>query len=85
MSIDLNRQSVELPGTRRPGQTGIYRHLGYEHGLMTSPKPFPHVKTIYDAFQNGLMISPDKPMLGSRSYDPITKKFGDYVWLTYTE
>ncbi|KAF9111908.1 hypothetical protein BGX27_004254 [Mortierella sp. AM989] len=85
MSVDFNRQAVELPGTRRPGQTGIYRRVGCENALMTTPKAFPHVKTIYDAFQNGLRISPDKPMLGSRSYDPVTKKFGDYVWLTYTE
>ncbi|KAF9359726.1 hypothetical protein BGX26_011587 [Mortierella sp. AD094] len=85
MAIDMNHQSVELPGTRRPGQTGIYRRAGFDKELLAVPPSFPHVTTIYEAFQNGLRVSPNGPLLGSRQYDPVTKTFGGYVWQTYTE
>ncbi|KAF9904001.1 hypothetical protein EC991_003147 [Linnemannia zychae] len=47
-------QAVELPGTRRPGQTG-------------------------------LLTSPNGPLLGERSFDPVSKAFGAYEWQTYVD
>ncbi|KAF8950150.1 hypothetical protein BGZ46_004730, partial [Entomortierella lignicola] len=84
-TFDLKHQTVELPGTRRPGQTGIYRRAGYENALISTPVKNPQVKTVYDAFQNGLRISANKPFLGTRRYDPVTKDFGEYEWQTYFE
>ncbi|KAG9326244.1 hypothetical protein KVV02_000959 [Mortierella alpina] len=85
MSLDKNSQSVELPGTRRPGQTGIYRRKGFENALIAVPPSRPHIKTIYDAFQHGLKLRPNGPALGSRIYDPVTDTFGTYVWQTYAQ
>ncbi|KAF9092954.1 hypothetical protein BGX29_009889 [Mortierella sp. GBA35] len=84
-ATDLEMQAVELPGTRRPGQTGIYRRKGFEDALLSVPPNRPHIKTIYDAFQHGLNVSPNKPAFGRRVFDPVTKTFGEYVWQTYTE
>ncbi|KAF9189905.1 hypothetical protein BGZ51_009184 [Haplosporangium sp. Z 767] len=85
MSFDKDHQSVELPGTRRPGQTGIYRRKGYENALLSVPPTRPHIKTIYDAFQHGVNTMPNSPALGRRLFDPVTKTFGGYVWETYTQ
>ncbi|KAG0338790.1 hypothetical protein BG004_007089 [Podila humilis] len=85
MNIDLNNQSVEVPNTRRAGQTGHYRRKGFEQELLTVPPSRPHIKTVYDAFQNGLKTSPNGPCMGSRVYDHSTNTYGGYVWQTYTE
>ncbi|KAG0275830.1 hypothetical protein BGZ95_008334 [Linnemannia exigua] len=78
-------QAVELPGTRRSGQTGIYRRVGFEDELLAIPPTRPHFRTVYDTFQHGLAISPNGPLLGERTFDPISKTFGSYEWLTYVE
>ncbi|KAG0246130.1 hypothetical protein BGX31_004319 [Mortierella sp. GBA43] len=83
--FDKDQQAVELPGTRRPGQTGIYRRKGGENGLLYTPPSRPHIKTVYDAFQNGLKTMPNGPALGRRILDPATNTFGGYVWETYTQ
>ncbi|KAG0050251.1 hypothetical protein BGZ83_004993 [Gryganskiella cystojenkinii] len=82
---DKDRQGVELPGTRRPGQTGIYRRCGYENELKNVPETRPHIKTVYDAFQHGLSVSPNGPLLGRRLFDATTGKYGPYHWQTYAE
>ncbi|KAG0020171.1 hypothetical protein BGZ82_011680 [Podila clonocystis] len=85
MTFDPNCQAVELPNTRREGQTGIYRRKGHEDALVAVPPSRPHIKTIYDAFQNGLKTSPNGPCMGTRVYNNITNTFGGYEWQTYTE
>ncbi|GJJ78968.1 long-chain acyl-CoA synthetase [Entomortierella parvispora] len=80
-----DRQAVELPGTRRPGQTGIYRRCGYENALRSVPESRPHVTTVYKAFMNGLRLSPNGPLLGQRKLDGTTGKYGAYEWQTYSE
>ncbi|KAG0239100.1 hypothetical protein BGW41_007943 [Actinomortierella wolfii] len=83
VKVDYNRQAVELPGTRRPGQTGIYRRAGYENGLISIPKTMPNVRTVYDGFQHGLRVNPEADCLGTRQYDAATGTFGEYVWQSY--
>ncbi|KAF9323713.1 hypothetical protein BGZ91_003412 [Linnemannia elongata] len=78
-------QGVELPGTHRPGQTGIYRRVGFENELMSIPPSRPHFRTVYDTFQHGLAISPNKPCLGERTWDPLAKTYGPYERQTYVE
>ncbi|KAF9149382.1 hypothetical protein BG015_008823 [Linnemannia schmuckeri] len=78
-------QAIELPRTRRPGQTGIYRRVGFENELMSIPPSRPHLRTVYDSFQHGLAISPNKPCLGERIWNPISKTYGPYEWQTYVE
>ncbi|KAF9929432.1 hypothetical protein FBU30_001570 [Linnemannia zychae] len=71
-NIDL--QAIELPGTRRSGQTGIYRQVGFENELATSPPGHPHVKTVYEWFQDG-----------ERAWDAVVQSYGAYQWETYAE
>ncbi|KAF9430664.1 hypothetical protein BGZ76_000762 [Entomortierella beljakovae] len=85
MPVDFKRQAFEIPGSKRPGESGIYRRIGCENGLVAVPESYPEVTTIYHAFQNGLKTSPNGPMLGTRTYDPVTKTYGGYVWQTYSE
>ncbi|KAF9157438.1 hypothetical protein DFQ26_008727 [Actinomortierella ambigua] len=82
--IDYTKQGIEMPGTRSHGETGIYRRAGYERQLLSVPLSKPGMRTVYDAFQYGLKVSPDKDCLGVRQYDPATGAFGDYVWQSYT-
>ncbi|KAG0380933.1 hypothetical protein BGX24_002615 [Mortierella sp. AD032] len=67
-------QAVELPGTRRPGQTGIYRRVGFEDELLAIPSTKSHFRTVYDTFQNGKSLSHCFPKLSTF-----------YLWLTYVE
>ncbi|KAF9972522.1 hypothetical protein BGZ73_004342 [Actinomortierella ambigua] len=83
VKVDYNRQAVEMPGTRRPGQTGIFRRAGFEDEMISSSKKKPHVKTVHDSFLHGVKINPDADCLGTRTFDPVTGTFGDYVWQSY--
>ncbi|KAF9902598.1 hypothetical protein BX616_001880 [Lobosporangium transversale] len=85
LAIDRNNQAVELPGTARPGQTGIFRRKGAENGLLSIPLSHPEIKTVYDGFQHGLNLMPNSPALGYRPYNPVTGTYGGYVWETYTQ
>lgn len=82
VNLDYSRQSVEVPGTRKPGQTGHYRSACF--GLMNSETPGMLRDTAH-IFSLGLHRSKDKPFLGRRpvlSTNPL--KFADhYVWETY--
>ncbi|CAG8616797.1 9492_t:CDS:10 [Ambispora gerdemannii] len=75
--------SVELPNTRKPGQTGIYRNALYTEALLTSFGP--NVKTLYDNFQNALIISRTRNCIGHRYFNKKTQQYENYVWQTYEQ
>ncbi|KAH8117307.1 acetyl-CoA synthetase-like protein [Phellopilus nigrolimitatus] len=83
-NTDLTKQGVEVPGTRRPGQTGHYRNGAW--GFKTLEDQ-PYVRTLADIFELGLSLSTNERFLGHRpvvSTDPV--KFADhFVWDTYAE
>ncbi|KAL5529253.1 hypothetical protein ACEPAG_5238 [Sanghuangporus baumii] len=83
-NIDISRQGVEVPGTRRPGQTGHFRNGAW--GLTTVADQ-PHVRVLPDVFELGLTLSTNDRYLGHRpvvSKNPL--KFADhYVWETYAQ
>ncbi|KAG6335217.1 hypothetical protein ID866_3862 [Astraeus odoratus] len=98
-NVNYGKQSVEVPGTKRPGQTAHY-HNG-EHfrsiaesifnsfaaifGLLDTNAPTA-LKTLPDVFNNGYSMNPDAKLLGHRpllSKTPL--KFGPYVWQTYRQ
>ncbi|KAG0071458.1 hypothetical protein BGZ89_010584 [Linnemannia elongata] len=83
--FDLNKQSVEVPGTRTPGATGHYRHAAFVDGLVDNIRADPAVKTLYDLFQSSLAKFQDKDMLGSRNYDSVTKTWSGYNWQSYRQ
>ncbi|ORZ18049.1 hypothetical protein BCR42DRAFT_413031 [Absidia repens] len=79
--INLQKQTYEVPGSRKPGQTGIYRNAQRTELVESfSPK----VKTLYNIFQHGYQISKDRPCLGRRSINAAGKA-GPYVWETYRQ
>ncbi|KAF9437633.1 hypothetical protein BGZ76_011815 [Entomortierella beljakovae] len=81
--VDLNQISVEVPGTRSPGATGHYRCPQHPNALLEYPTEAPHIKTIYDMFQHALPKFSNNEFLGTRAFDPSTKKYGKYIWQTF--
>ncbi|KDQ16338.1 hypothetical protein BOTBODRAFT_31028 [Botryobasidium botryosum FD-172 SS1] len=82
-TLDYSKQSIELPGTRRPGQTGHYRNAIWPD---TTPPDVP-LKNLVDAFHSGLAHSYNDPFLGERpiiSRNPLTFA-NKFVWQTYAE
>ncbi|KAI8085806.1 uncharacterized protein B0P05DRAFT_570009 [Gilbertella persicaria] len=83
VKFSLERQTYEVPGTRSPGQTGIYRNAQNT----TIQETFnPKVKTMIEIFNHGLNISKDRPCLGVRSFkNAETGERGPYIWQTYRQ
>lgn len=52
--------------------------------LNTDPSgPSFQVTTAHDMFESTAYRQPKSHCLGSRSYDPVTKTFGQYQWIDY--
>ncbi|OSX65186.1 hypothetical protein POSPLADRAFT_1065120 [Postia placenta MAD-698-R-SB12] len=60
---DYSRQSAEVPGTRKPGQTGHYRTTAYPLLTLQSPGTF---TTLTEIFDEGLSRSAGGPLFGHR-------------------
>lgn len=79
-----DKQSVPVPGTKRPGQSAHYRNAIW--GLIDEHTPNTLV-TLDQIFNDGLRIGKDRDFLGYRpiiSTNPL--KFAPaYTWLTYGE
>ncbi|THH06751.1 hypothetical protein EW145_g3864 [Phellinidium pouzarii] len=83
-NVDITKQGVEVPGTRRPGQTGHYRNGVWGLTMLESQ---PYVRTLPDIFELGLKLSKNDPFLGYRpvlSTNPL-KYVGHFVWSTYAQ
>lgn len=74
--------SVSLPGTEKEGQTAIYRHWRFANQPLLSTL-IPEINTPHEAFEATVARVPRNKCLGHRPYDPVTKKFGQYVWENY--
>ena len=77
-----------MPGTRKEGQTGVYRNTIFNHGtellsIYSNPN---YPKTAYECFEHGLKVKPNAKCLGKR---PWSSTLGDYepryTWETYAE
>ncbi|EIE89627.1 hypothetical protein G6F47_004463 [Rhizopus delemar] len=79
--VGLDKQSYEVPNTRKSGQTGVYRNAKRPVVEETfSPK----VTTMIECFNHGLKLSKDRPCVGIRTVKNVeTGERGPYVWLTY--
>ncbi|KAG8929631.1 hypothetical protein FRC02_005296 [Tulasnella sp. 418] len=85
-NLDYTKQSYEVPGTKRPGQTGHYRDA------LWAPKHFGTGvlpgKILPDLFESGLAQSRDLPFLGRRvvlQTKPSLVLGNEYVWETYAQ
>ncbi|KAG6889706.1 hypothetical protein C0992_004335 [Termitomyces sp. T32_za158] len=81
-TLPYDKQSVPVPGTKRPGQTAHYRNGIWGLTDINTPNV---LKTLDEIFESGLSVGKDQPFLGHR---PITStnplKFAhQYVWQTY--
>lgn len=83
-NADLKRQSLEVPGTKRPGQTAHYRNAIFGYVDLNTPGALTTLPEIFDA---GYALSKDLTFLGHRpvvSKSPL--KYADhYVWQTYSQ
>ncbi|KAG8855059.1 hypothetical protein FRB96_007254 [Tulasnella sp. 330] len=84
---DTPLQSIEMPGTKEPGQTGKYFTSHYRNARWTDLKGQYDGLTLCDVFESGLAQAADRPCLGHReviSVEPL-KYAPEYTWQTYTE
>jgi len=74
--------SVPLPGTKKEGRSAIYRHWKFvDRPLLETLVP--EITTSHEAFEATVARYPRNRCLGHRPYDPVTRKFGAYVWEEY--
>jgi long-chain acyl-CoA synthetase len=77
-SFNLQKQSIEMPGTAQEGYSAIYRNSAVPY-LSTN-------ETYYDIFNRGRELSHNKPCLGWRPYDVEKAVYlPKYEWITYDE
>ncbi|KAI8070840.1 hypothetical protein BC940DRAFT_295686 [Gongronella butleri] len=73
-----------LPNSTQSGQTGIYRTSEAPAGPLLH-RYDDQVRTMYDAFQQGLSRARDKDCVGYRTINAATKERGGYVWETFAQ
>ncbi|KAI9465975.1 acetyl-CoA synthetase-like protein [Lactarius psammicola] len=83
-NADLKRQALEVPGTKRPGQTAHYRNAIFGYVDLNTPDA---LTTLPEIFDSGYALSKDLTFLGHRrvtSKSPL--KYADhYIWQTYAQ
>ncbi|PVU88117.1 hypothetical protein BB559_005720 [Furculomyces boomerangus] len=72
-----------VPKSEEPGFSPILRHPDNKFTL--EHETYTDVNTVYDVFWKAVFEYPTNQYLGYRPYDPITKSFGPYVFLTYEQ
>lgn len=76
--------SLTIPGSEKEGRTPIYRHWRFiDTPLLKTLDP--NVLTAHDAFESSVKRRPNARCLGSRPWDPATKTFGNYEWITFAQ
>ncbi|GLI79077.1 medium-chain fatty acid-CoA ligase faa2 [Penicillium ochrochloron] len=75
--------SVAIPGTEQPGRTRVYRAWNAQKELLTTLDP--QVVTAHDMFESTANRQPKNHCLGWRPFNPVTKAFDAYQWLTYEQ
>ncbi|KAH9849968.1 acetyl-CoA synthetase-like protein [Lenzites betulinus] len=83
-TVNYDKQAIEVPGTRRPGQTGHYRAAQLPFKTLDSPDAFQHLLEVYD---EGFRRAKGGKFLGHRpvlSTQPLT--YANYhVWESWTQ
>eukprot|EP00742_Colponemidia_sp_Colp-10_P013189 GILJ01014887.1.p1 GENE.GILJ01014887.1~~GILJ01014887.1.p1 ORF type:complete len:655 (-),score=112.62 GILJ01014887.1:81-2045(-) len=72
---------VEIPDTKKPGETNIYRSSEATDRLTGMSDV--RVTTLYDNFLRGVIKSENRPFLGVRTKEG--DSYGEYKWMTYGE
>ncbi|KIP09103.1 hypothetical protein PHLGIDRAFT_126556 [Phlebiopsis gigantea 11061_1 CR5-6] len=80
---DYSRQSFEVPGTRKPGQTGHYRNSAFPFLTLSSPDTFVNLVEFFDSGKR--RVPGNAPLLGRRpllSANPLTYA-SHYEWISW--
>ncbi|KAJ2499913.1 medium-chain fatty acid-CoA ligase faa2 [Coemansia sp. RSA 1972] len=72
-----------VPGTAEPGYSGIIRHGDYKDG--TFDDTHPEITTLYEMFQFVANKKGPRPFTGTRAFNKVTRKFGEYGWTSGEE
>jgi long-chain acyl-CoA synthetase len=76
--------SLPIPGSEKEGRTAVYRHWRFVDSPLLQTID-PKIFTAHDSFESAVKKRPNARCLGSRPWDPVTKTFGKYEWITYAE
>lgn len=76
--------SLPVPGSQREGRSAVYRHWRFVDGPLLQTID-PDCQTAHDFFEKSVAKRPNARCLGSRPWDPVTKSWGKYEWITYGE
>ncbi|KAJ1664459.1 medium-chain fatty acid-CoA ligase faa2 [Coemansia sp. RSA 1813] len=72
-------KSYIIPNSAEPGYSAIMRNKNYPDGTFEDKNA--NVTTLYELMQNRLRKYPNKPIIGYRKYNPVTKAHGEYEWI----
>ena len=76
--------SVPIPNSDREGYSAVYRNFRYvDKPLLETLDP--NVRTAHDSFEASVKKRPNARCLGSRTWDPATRTFLNFDWITYAE
>jgi long-chain acyl-CoA synthetase len=76
--------SLPIPGSAREDRSAVYRHWRFvDTPLLQTYNP--EVLTAHDFFEASAKKRPNARCLGTRPWDPVTKTYGKYEWMTYAE
>ena len=79
-SVQLSQYSIEIPGSKSPGNSGIFVNPNSRAYLYSECFAG---KTLFESFQYSCTHHPNNPYLGTRV--KTEQGFGQYEWMTYSQ
>jgi long-chain acyl-CoA synthetase len=76
--------SLPIPGSAKEDRSAVYRHWRFVDAPLLQTFN-PEVRTSHDFFEVSLKRRPNARCLGTRHWNPATKTYGNYEWITYAE
>ncbi|KAH8593283.1 hypothetical protein B0O99DRAFT_596505 [Bisporella sp. PMI_857] len=76
--------SLPIPGSERENRTAVYRHWRFVEGPMLQTLD-PDIHTSHDAFEFAAKRMGNARCLGKRSWEPATKTWSKFTWISYKE
>ncbi|WVO13079.1 hypothetical protein L204_100689 [Cryptococcus depauperatus] len=66
-NLDLTKQSIEIPGTRKEGQTGVWKGAIFDRSILTAPN---EPRTLFELFEKTVKAYPDRHLFLHRTIHP---------------
>lgn len=74
--------SVPIPNSASEGRSSVYRHWRFRDTPLLKTLD-PKIKTAHEIFEATSKKRPNAKCLGSRAWDPATKTWGNFEWISY--